>query len=64
LDEAVEGFAETVAAGDDPARRQRLRDALSARLEPQPDGRLALPLGRHPLATVWWESGALREGEL
>ncbi|MEX1254486.1 MAG: class I SAM-dependent methyltransferase [Dehalococcoidia bacterium] len=61
LDVAVEGFAETVAAGDDAARRQRLREALTERLEPQPDGRLALPLDRHPLATVSWQGGALRD---
>ena len=61
LDDALDRFAESVAVGDDPERRRRLRDALSQRLEPSADGRLAFPERRYPLATVWWEAGALGE---
>jgi SAM-dependent methyltransferase len=60
LDDAVERFAESVAVGDDSERRQRLREALAERLEPLSDGWLAHPGGRYPLATIWWEAGALR----
>jgi len=60
LDDAVERFAESVAVGDSPERLQRLREALAERLEPLGDGRLAHPRGRYPLATIWWEAGALR----
>ena len=59
LDDAVERFAESVAVGDG-AERLRLRDALAERLEPLEDGRLASPKRRYPLATVWWQAGALR----
>ena len=62
LDEAVERFAETVAVGDDPEQHARLREALAARLEQREDGRLAFPIRRYPVATVWWEAGVLREG--
>jgi SAM-dependent methyltransferase len=64
LDEAVEVFAETVAAGEDAARLERLRNALSRRLESAEDGRLSLPLDSYPLATVWWEAGVLRGGQV
>jgi len=60
LDEAVERFAETVAVGEAPELRRRLRDALAERLEAAPGGRLTLPSRRYPIATVWWEAGALR----
>jgi hypothetical protein len=60
LDDAVERFAESVAVGENAERRRRLRDALAERLESLEDGRLALPARRYPLATVWWEAGALQ----
>jgi hypothetical protein len=59
LDDAIERFAESVAVDNDPEQRRRLGDALAARLEPLGDGRLASPVRRYPLATVWWEAGAL-----
>ena len=59
LDDAVERFAESIAVGDDGERRQRLRAALAERLELSEGGVLTLPLPRYPLATVWWEAGAL-----
>ncbi len=61
LDDAVERFAESVAVGEDPERQRRLREALAARLKPLDGGRLAFPVGRYPVATVWWEAGALQE---
>jgi SAM-dependent methyltransferase len=61
LDEAFERFAESVAVGDDRERQQRLRGALAERLKPLEDGRLAVGQGRLPVATVWWEAGALGE---
>ena len=61
LDDAVERFADSVAVGNDADRLARLREVLAARLQPLEDGRLASEQGRLPLATVWWEAGALRE---
>jgi SAM-dependent methyltransferase len=61
LDDAVQRFADSLAVGEDPDRLSRLRDALAERLQPLEDGRLALGEGRLPLATVWWEAGALRQ---
>ncbi len=61
LEDAIERFSDTVAAGDDPARMQGLREALTKRLEPIEDGRLAFRLHHYPLATVWWEAGALQD---
>ena len=58
LDDAVERFAESVAVGDD-AQRTRLRDTLAERLQPAAGG-LVFPQQRHPVATVWWEAGALQ----
>ncbi len=60
LEDAVERFAESVAVGEDAKRQRRLREALDERLEPLEDGRLASPKRRYPLATVWWQAGALR----
>lgn len=62
LDDAFDRFGETVAVGEDPERVARLRSALQERLEPLEGGRLAFPRGRYPLATVWWEAGALQGG--
>ena len=59
LDDAVERFAESVAVGDDPAQRARLRDTLAERLQPAAGG-LVFPQSRHPVATVWWDAGALQ----
>jgi SAM-dependent methyltransferase len=59
VEDAVERFAESLAVGDDPERRRRLHRALAERLEPLEDGGFALPERRYPLATVWWEAGAL-----
>lgn len=61
LDDALERFADTVAVGDDPERRRRLREALAQRLEPLEGGRLAFPQRPYPVATVWWEVGPLGE---
>jgi SAM-dependent methyltransferase len=61
LEDAFERFAESVAVGDDPEQRRRLNEALAARLEPMEGGGLASPVRRYPLATVWWDAGALRE---
>lgn len=60
LDDAFERFAEALAVGEEPKRQRRLRDALAERLRPLDDGRLEFPEGRYPLATVWWEAGALQ----
>jgi len=59
LDDAFERFAETVAVGEDAARAERLRAALRERLTKAADGRVAFPNRRYPVATVWWEAGAL-----
>ena len=59
IDDAVERVAESAAAGEDPVRRERLRAVLAERLTPIEGGRLALPLDPYPVATVWWEAGAL-----
>jgi len=59
VDGAVERFAEMVVLGDDPERRRRAREALASRLTPLPEGRLSLSTGPYPIATVWWEAGAL-----
>ncbi len=61
LDDAVERLAEMVAVGEDAERLRLLRKTLADRLEPLDDGRVAFPERRYPLATVWWEAGALRE---
>lgn len=63
LDDAVERLAESVAVGEDAERRHRLRAQLAERLVPLDDGRLAHPVRRYPLATVWWDAGALRSAE-
>ncbi|MGB2696175.1 MAG: class I SAM-dependent methyltransferase [Dehalococcoidia bacterium] len=60
LDDAVERLAESVAVGDDREQRARLREALAKQLEPTDDGRLAHPVRQWPLATLWWEAGALQ----
>jgi SAM-dependent methyltransferase len=60
LDAAVDRFAEAVAVGEDSARRARLKSALEDGLVALGGGRYGLPRGRYPLATVWWEAGALR----
>ena len=62
LDDAMERFAESVAVGDDEGRQRRLREALNERLVRLDDGRLAVPDRRFPVATVWWEAGALGAG--
>jgi hypothetical protein len=62
LDEALERFAETVAVGEHAEKVRKLREALAQRLEALPGGRFAFPRGRYPLATVWWEAGALQDG--
>ncbi len=62
LDDAMERFAESVAVGDDAGRQGRLRDALARRLKAIGGGRLAFPLRRYPVATVWWKAGALSPG--
>ena len=59
MDDAMDRFAESMAVGEDAERRGRLRKALSARLRALGDGRLAFEEGRYPVATVWWEAGAL-----
>lgn len=59
LDDAYERFAESVAVGEDAGEQQRLREALAERLTNLDDGRLGLPRRAFPLATVWWEAGAL-----
>ncbi len=61
LDDAVERFAESVAVGSEGDQRQRLRDALAARLQQLDDGRLGVVREPYPVATVWWEAGALAE---
>jgi len=61
IDDAFDRFAESVAVGEDPGQQERLRDALAERLTKQDDGRLGLPRGAYPLATIWWEAGALAE---
>lgn len=60
LDEALERFAEPLAVGEDPERRRRLREALAQRLVPLEAGGLAFPWRRYPVATIWWEAGALQ----
>lgn len=59
LEDVFERFAEYVAVRDDAVQRRRLRDALASRLEPVEGGGLASPVRRYPLATVWWEAGAV-----
>ena len=63
LDDAVERFAESVAVGEDGERLRLLREALAERLAPLGEGRLAFPQGRYPVATLWWEAGALALGD-
>jgi SAM-dependent methyltransferase len=60
LDDAAERFYEAVAVGDDAEQRKLVREALGERLTPVDGGRFAFPRGRYPLATVWWEAGALQ----
>ena len=55
----MDRFSESIAVGEDEERAARLRAALMEQLTPTPDGRLAMPERRYPLATVWWEAGAL-----
>jgi hypothetical protein len=62
LEEAFERFAEAVAVADDREQRRRLSEALAARLEPDQGGSFVSPVRRYPLATVWWEAGALSPG--
>ena len=59
LEDVLERFTEYVAVADDPEQRRRLRDALAPRLEPVEGGGFVSPVRRYPLATVWWEAGAL-----
>lgn len=59
LDDAFERFADTVAVGESGENADLLREALAGKLTETPDGRLAFPQRRYPLATVWWEAGAL-----
>ena len=59
IDDAMDRFAESIAVGDDEERSARLRATLQTQLTPTPDGRLCMPERRYPLATVWWEAGAL-----
>lgn len=63
LDDAVERFAEALAVDHDAGQRKRLANALGERLAPLGDGRLATPHRRYPIATVWWEAGALTQGD-
>ena len=60
LEDAFERFAESVAVADDPDQRRRLNEALAARLELVEGEGLVSPVRRYPLATVWWEAGALK----
>ncbi len=59
IDDATNRFAESIAVGEDEQKKERLREALLTQLAQMPDGRLAFPHRRYPLATVWWEAGAL-----
>ena len=59
IDDAMDRFAESIAVGEDEERSAKLRAALLQQLTPMDDGRLAFPDRRYPLATVWWEAGAL-----
>ena len=60
IDDAMDRFSESIAVGEDEAKAARLRDALGEQLAEMPDGRLAFPHRRYPLATVWWEAGAMQ----
>ena len=57
---AVARCAEPGAVAEDAKRRRMLRGTLAERLESLEDGRVAFPARRYPLATVWWEAGALQ----
>lgn len=59
IDDAMDRFAESIAVGEDEERSAKLRAALLQQLTQMDDGRLAFPDRRYPLATVWWEAGAL-----
>jgi SAM-dependent methyltransferase len=59
LDDAVDRFADTVAVGEGSENATLLREALASKLVDTPDGKLAFPQRRYPLATVCWEAGAL-----
>ena len=63
IDDAMSRFAESIAVGEDEGRTTRLRAALLEQLTQMDDGRLAFPDRRYPLATVWWEAGALTAGD-
>ena len=62
IDDAMDRFAESIAVGEDEERSAKLRAALLQQLTPIDNGRLAFPDRRYPLATVWWEAGALLAG--
>ncbi len=62
IDDAMDRFAESLAVGEDEERSTKLREGLLQQLTPMDDGRLAFPNRRYPLATVWWEAGALAAG--
>jgi 2-polyprenyl-3-methyl-5-hydroxy-6-metoxy-1,4-benzoquinol methylase len=59
IDDAMDRFSESIAVGENEELTAKLREALLAQLTPTDDGRLAFPDRRYPLATVWWEAGAL-----
>ncbi len=59
IEDAMDRFAESIAVGENEERSAKLRAALLQQLAPMDDGRLAFPDRRYPLATVWWEAGAL-----
>jgi SAM-dependent methyltransferase len=59
LEDAIDRFAESVAVGENEEKRVALEAALRERLEREPDGRYAFPIRTYPIATVWWEAGAL-----
>ncbi len=59
IDDAMDRFSESIAVGEDKTKTARLKAALMEQLTETPDGRLDMPERRYPLATVWWEAGAL-----
>ena len=59
IDDAMDRFSESIAVGEDKAKAARLKAALMEQLTETPDGRLDMPERRYPLATVWWQAGAL-----
>ncbi len=62
IDDAMDRFMESIAVGEDEGKVARLRKGLLEQLAKTPEGRLAFPHRRYPLATVWWETGALSGG--